>query len=244
MTSGTPSGSSPGSIRARRAATGGRPRTSPGCRPGSSRRSAARRSIGPARACASRSTSGRRALPTGRSRGANLLDWPIDGAEMAPWYEKAEAKLGVTRTGDRPGLPGNDNYKVLEAGAKALGYKEVHTGRMAINAVDYDDRMPCQQTGFCFQSCKWGRKMVGGLCRHPARRADRQPRGARPLPGAPDRARGGRARHRGGLCRQGRTRAAPGGEGRLRRRQLDGTRRRTCSRTGSPTPRGRSGQLD
>jgi len=90
--------------------------------------------------------------------GANLLDWPIDGAEMAPWYEKAEAKLGVTRTGDRPGLPGNNNYKVLEAGAKALGYKEVHTGRMAINAIDYDDRMPCQQTGFCFQGCKWGAK--------------------------------------------------------------------------------------
>ena len=90
--------------------------------------------------------------------GANLLDWPIDGAEMAPWYEKAEAKLGVTRTGDRAGLPGNNNYKVFEAGAKALGYKEVHTGRMAINSADYDDRMACQQTGFCFQGCKWGAK--------------------------------------------------------------------------------------
>ncbi|HRO10087.1 GMC family oxidoreductase [Amaricoccus sp.] len=94
----------------------------------------------------------------GNVPGANLLDWPIDGAEMAPWYEKAEAKLGVTRTGDRPGLPGNNNYKVLEAGAKALGYKEVSTGRMAINSIDYDERMPCQQTGFCFQGCKWGAK--------------------------------------------------------------------------------------
>jgi choline dehydrogenase-like flavoprotein len=100
-----------------------------------------------------------KALTTyGPVQGANLLDWPIDGAEMAPWYEKAEAKLGVTRTGDRPGLPGNNNYKVLEAGAKALGYKEVHTGRMAINSIDYDERMPCQQTGFCFQGCKWGAK--------------------------------------------------------------------------------------
>lgn len=94
----------------------------------------------------------------GHVTGANLLDWPIDGAEMAPWYEKAETKLGVTRTGDRPGLPGNNNYKVLEKGAKALGYKEVHTGRMAINSVDYDDRLACQQTGFCFQGCKWGAK--------------------------------------------------------------------------------------
>jgi choline dehydrogenase-like flavoprotein len=90
--------------------------------------------------------------------GANLIDWPIDGAEMAPWYDKAEAKLGVTRTGDRAGLPGNNNFKVFEAGAKAIGYSEVHTGRMAINSADYDGRMACQQTGFCFQGCKWGAK--------------------------------------------------------------------------------------
>tara|TARA_R110002050_G_scaffold206296_4_gene342130 strand:+ start:14575 stop:16146 length:1572 start_codon:yes stop_codon:yes gene_type:complete len=94
----------------------------------------------------------------GDVQGANLLDWPIDLAEMAPWYEKAETKLGVTRTGDRAGLPGNNNYKVFEAGAKALGYNEVHTGRMAINSAEYDGRMACQQTGFCFQGCKWGAK--------------------------------------------------------------------------------------
>ena len=90
--------------------------------------------------------------------GANLLDWPIDGAEMAPWYEKAETKLGVTQTGGRAALPGNNNYKVFAAGAQAIGYKEFSTGRMAINSADYDDRMPCQQTGFCFQGCKWGAK--------------------------------------------------------------------------------------
>lgn len=94
----------------------------------------------------------------GDVQGANLLDWPIDLAEMEPWYEKAETKLGVTRTGDRSGLPGNNNFKVFEAGAKALGYQEVHTGRMAINSAEYDDRMACQQTGFCFQGCKWGAK--------------------------------------------------------------------------------------
>ncbi|WP_153768362.1 GMC family oxidoreductase [Labrenzia sp. CE80] len=94
----------------------------------------------------------------GDVQGANLLDWPIDLAEMEPWYEKAETKLGVTRTGDRAGLPGNNNYKVFEAGAKALEYEQVHTGRMAINSGDYDDRLACQQTGFCFQGCKWGAK--------------------------------------------------------------------------------------
>jgi choline dehydrogenase-like flavoprotein len=94
----------------------------------------------------------------GPVQGANLLDWPIDAAEMAPWYDLAETKLGVTRTGDRAGLPGNNNYLVFEKGAKALGYTEVHTGRMAINSADYDDRLACQQTGFCFQGCKWGAK--------------------------------------------------------------------------------------
>lgn len=94
----------------------------------------------------------------GPVQGANLLDWPIDGAEMAPWYDLAEKKLGVTRTNGIPGLPGSNNYKVFEAGAKALGYKEVHTGRMAINSQENDGRMACQQTGFCFQGCKWGAK--------------------------------------------------------------------------------------
>ncbi len=94
----------------------------------------------------------------GDVQGASLLDWPIDPREMDDYYTKAEDKLGVTRTGGREGLPGNNNYKVFEAGAKALGYKEVSTGRMAINSADYDERPACQQTGFCFQGCKWGAK--------------------------------------------------------------------------------------
>lgn len=90
--------------------------------------------------------------------GANLLDWPITLAEMEPWYAKAEDKMGVTRTNGIPGLPGNNNFKVLEAGAKKLGYKEVHTGRMAINSEPRDGRGSCQQIGFCFQGCKSGAK--------------------------------------------------------------------------------------
>ncbi|MEL6265433.1 MAG: GMC family oxidoreductase, partial [Pseudomonadota bacterium] len=90
----------------------------------------------------------------GEVAGANLLDWPIDAEEMDPWYTKAEDKIGVTRTGDREGLPGNNNYKVLEKGAKAIGYKNVHTGRMGINSVARDGRPACQQLGFCFQGCK------------------------------------------------------------------------------------------
>ena len=98
----------------------------------------------------------------GNVQGASLLDWPIDAVEMDPWYTKAEDKLQVTRTGDRPGLPGNNNYHVFEKGAKALGYEQVHTGRMAIASKDDSDRTMCQQTGFCFQGCKWGAKWSAG----------------------------------------------------------------------------------
>ena len=94
----------------------------------------------------------------GHIPGANLLDWPISLSEMEPFYALAEDKMGVTRTNSIPGLPGNNNYKVLEAGAKKLGYKEVHTGRMAINSQPRDGRGGCQQIGFCFQGCKSGAK--------------------------------------------------------------------------------------
>lgn len=90
--------------------------------------------------------------------GANLHDWPITRAELDPYYEKAEFKMGVTRTNGIPGLPGNNNFKVLEAGAKKIGYKEVHSGRMAINSEPRDGRGSCQQIGFCFQGCKSGAK--------------------------------------------------------------------------------------
>ncbi len=90
----------------------------------------------------------------GHVAGANLLDWPIDADEMDPWYAAAEDKMGVTLTNGIPGLPGNNNYKVFEAGAKALGYSQVSTGRMAINSQPRDGRPACIQLGFCFQGCK------------------------------------------------------------------------------------------
>jgi choline dehydrogenase-like flavoprotein len=88
----------------------------------------------------------------------SLLDWPISLSDLDPYYAKAEDRMGVTRTNGIEGLPGNNNYKVLEKGAKALGYKDVHTGRMAINSAARNGRGACQQIGFCFQGCKSGAK--------------------------------------------------------------------------------------
>jgi choline dehydrogenase-like flavoprotein len=89
---------------------------------------------------------------------ANLADWPITLAEMEPWYAKAEFKMGTTGTNGISRLPGNNNFKVLEAGARKVGYKEVHTGNMSINSQPRDNRGSCQQIGFCFQGCKSGAK--------------------------------------------------------------------------------------
>lgn len=90
--------------------------------------------------------------------GANLLDWPITLKDLEPYYAKAEDKMGVTRTNGIPGLPGNNNFKVMKAGADKLGYKQCHTGRMAINSEPRKDRASCRQLGFCFQGCKMGAK--------------------------------------------------------------------------------------
>lgn len=94
----------------------------------------------------------------GEIDGANLLDWPISLQDLEPYYAKAEDKMGVTRTNGIPGLPGNNNYKVMEAGAKKLGYKHYHSGRMAINSEPRDGRTSCRQLGFCFQGCRMGAK--------------------------------------------------------------------------------------
>ena len=179
--------------------------------------------------------------------GANLLDWPITLAEMEPWYAKAEDKMGVTRTNGIPGLPGNNNFKVLEAGAKKLGYKEVHTGNMAINSEPRDGRGACQQIGFCFQGCKSGAKWstlyteipkgeaTGNLEVRPNSMAIKIEHDA------------SRQGDRRGLCRRERRDAAPEGARGGGRRQLDREpaaaaqqRLEPCSRTGSPTRPARS----
>ena len=86
--------------------------------------------------------------------GATLLDWPLTLEEMEPYYDKAEYNMGVTGTHGWERLPGNNNYKVFAEGARRVGYKEYHSGNMAINSTPRDGRSQCLQIGFCFQGCK------------------------------------------------------------------------------------------
>lgn len=94
----------------------------------------------------------------GEVAGTSLIDWPIAYEELAKYYELAEARMRVTRRNGVPGLPASNNFKVMYAGAKKLGYKQVHTGHMAINSRAYDGRGYCIQQGFCVQGCKMGAK--------------------------------------------------------------------------------------
>lgn len=94
----------------------------------------------------------------GEIDGANLLDWPVTLSELEPYYSRAEYKMGVTRTHGIPGLPGNNNFKIMYEGAKKLGYRNCHTGRMSVNSRARQGRTKCLQLGFCFQGCKTGAK--------------------------------------------------------------------------------------
>jgi choline dehydrogenase-like flavoprotein len=100
-----------------------------------------------------------KALSTyGRMKGANVLDWPTTHEEMQPYYERAEMKMGTTGANGVPRLPGNNNYKVLEYGARKVGYKQIHTGNMSINSRPFDGRPACQQIGWCMSGCPIGAK--------------------------------------------------------------------------------------
>jgi len=139
----------------------------------------------------------------GNIPGANLLDWPITLTDLEPYYAKAEDKMGVTRTNGIPGLPGNNNFKVMKAGADKLGYQNCHTGRMAINSQPRD-----------------GREMVDSLRGNSQGRSDRQAGSATQQSGAEDRAQRRGQGNRRLVCRPGWQPARAEGAGRVRCRQL------------------------
>jgi len=89
---------------------------------------------------------------------ANTLDWPISFADVEPYYDRAERKLGITGTNGIPQLPANNNYKVFANGAQRVGYKRFHTGRYAVNPEPRDGRPASIQDGFTFQGDKVGAK--------------------------------------------------------------------------------------
>lgn len=91
--------------------------------------------------------------------GASVADWPLTLAELTPYYEAAERKMGVTgKTTGMPHLPWHNSFRVLAEGARRMGYRDIVSGPMAINSVENDGRPACQQYGFCMSGCMVGAK--------------------------------------------------------------------------------------
>jgi choline dehydrogenase-like flavoprotein len=91
--------------------------------------------------------------------GCSVIDWPVPYAELQRFYALAERAMGVSGTHDWPRLPGNNNFRVLQAGGRRAGLQRIEVGNMAINSVAHEGRSACLQLGFCVSGCavqaKW-----------------------------------------------------------------------------------------
>lgn len=94
----------------------------------------------------------------GKLDDTTAIDWPITLEELAPYYDKAEYLMGVSGTHGMPPSAETNEYKVLKAAAKKVGYKEYTSTRAAINSVARDGRPACRQIGFCWSGCAIGAK--------------------------------------------------------------------------------------
>ena len=90
--------------------------------------------------------------------GTTLIDWPFTLDELAPYYDRAEDKMGVSGSHGIPPSAETNNYKVFKAGGRRIGYKEITSSRVAINPVARDGRPGCQQISFCNSGCAIGAK--------------------------------------------------------------------------------------
>ena len=90
--------------------------------------------------------------------GAEIADWPFGLAELEPYYQRAEDKMGVTGTHGIPRHPPTNNFKVMAAAARRIGYTDVRVNNMAINSEPRNGRNACDQIGFCMQGCASGAK--------------------------------------------------------------------------------------
>ncbi len=107
----------------------------------------------------------------GAPKGSNVVDWPITYADLAPYYDKAEAELGVSgnavphpflepRKGNYP-LPPLVEHPVaqeIDKAAKSLGWHAIPTARGIISRP-YRGRDACVYCTLCGSyGCEHGAK--------------------------------------------------------------------------------------
>jgi choline dehydrogenase-like flavoprotein len=97
----------------------------------------------------------------GEIPGTTFADWPIDYAELEPYYTKVEWDVGVSglagaspfdpprsKPYPMPPLPVKSSGVLMERGARKLGWHPF-PAPMAIASVPYRDRPACAHCGFC-----------------------------------------------------------------------------------------------
>ena len=84
---------------------------------------------------------------------ASRADWPISLADLEPYYERAEAKLGLTGTNGIP-TARQQQLQGVRQRSPARRLQALHTGRYACNPVPRDGRPATIQDGFPFQGSK------------------------------------------------------------------------------------------
>ncbi len=96
--------------------------------------------------------------------GADVVDWPIGYADIAPFYDEAERRIGVQglagadpfaeARGDYPMPPGYPPKvgTMLADAAASLGYHP-HPMPAGINSIFYRGRPACVNCGFCRFGC-------------------------------------------------------------------------------------------
>ena len=98
-------------------------------------------------------------------RDGSGVNWPVDYAEMSPWFSKAERYMGVASTiQNRPSNPDGDylppmpwrciDYIILK-GADKLGLPYL-PDRCAQLTVQHGDHPPCHYCGNCSRGCDVG----------------------------------------------------------------------------------------
>lgn len=100
--------------------------------------------------------------------GTGFADWPIDYAELEPYYTKVEWDIGVSgqagacptdpprsKPYPMPPLPVKSSGVLFERGARKLGLHP-YPAPMAITSVPYRGRPACHHCGFCMgYGCEW-----------------------------------------------------------------------------------------
>jgi choline dehydrogenase-like flavoprotein len=109
-----------------------------------------------------------------RSRYGLAEDWPIDYADLEPYYALAERELGVAGAEDNPfspprstdfplpAFPGTPIDERLEAAAESVGVT-LHSAPQARNSEPYDGRSQCLGFGTCEPVCPSRAKYSGDV---------------------------------------------------------------------------------